>query len=469
MPAHVRTLVSNCAGTRSKRWMLVIATLITTVALAGCGSKPPALVAAPNLFVDSSANPYESVPTDLQTTTATVLYATDREPETIEGVYGYSPTRSRIVHFGLCDVKMGTDEMTWPELVSASCTRAVAQSKPIPLALTGIDERGHYPQLAAMVQVDGKWVESPQEIAAHAKTREDVHRLLSERLALTPRKELFVFVHGYNNTFASSAFRAAQIWHFTGRGGVAVMYSWPAGSSGLLQGYTRDRESGEFANPHLKRFLRDLAACPDVQKINLICHSRGTDVLGTAVRELSNEYRAAGKDPRTELKIGQFVLAAPDIDLDVFVERFGSDRVGFVAEQITIYASPNDKAIGLSTWLFGSIRRMGQVDLKDMHPDVAKAAKHHPVMSMVEMEGKTIKKGHGYFLDSPAALSDLILVLRDGKRPGAANGRPLYDDPEGFWQIRDGYPSAQSDATPPPAGHAGTPASSSTASPPSTP
>jgi esterase/lipase superfamily enzyme len=167
-------------------------------------------------------------------------------------------------------------------------------------------------------------------------------------------------------------------------------------------------------------------------------------VLGTALRELNNEFRAAGKDTRTELKIGQFVMAAPDIDLEVFLERFGTDRVGIATEQTTIYASPNDKAIGLSNTLFGSLRRIGQLKKSDMPAEIAEAVKHNPVTAVVDMRAKTITNGHGYFLDSPACLSDFILVLRDGRKPGAANGRPLYDDPDGFWQLKDGYPTKPS-------------------------
>jgi hypothetical protein len=39
----------------------------------------------------------------------------------------------------------------------------------------------------------------------------------------------------------------------------------------------------------------------------------------------------------------------------------------------------------------------------------------------------------------------LILVLRDHRRPGAPHGRPLYDNPEGFWELRDGYPTTASE------------------------
>ena len=414
--------------------------LFNLLVCGGCESGP-ALVAAPNLYADSNENPYANVPPMLQANTAMVLYATDRDSETVEGVFGYSAKRSRRVAFGLATVRLGEPETTWDELAKASRTRE--RTEALPLTLVETDERGGWPPFTPPTLIDGRWVDNPKDIEAREHETKKLHALLAERLALTPRKELFVFVHGYNNTFASGSFRAAQIWHYTGRGGVPVLFSWPAGRKGLLRGYTTDRESGEFATPHLKMFIRDLASCPQVEKIHLIAHSRGTDIMATALRELHLETRGAGRETKTEFKLGEVVLAAPDIDLDVFVERFGADRVGYVPEQLTIYVSPNDQAIGMSNWLFGSRRRIGQLTFSDLGKEFADAVKTHPVLNIVDVRAKTIKQGHGYFLDSPAALSDLILVLRDRRRPGAPNGRPLSDTSDGFLQINDGYPSAE--------------------------
>ena len=109
---------------------------------------------------------------------------------------------------------------------------------------------------------------------------------LSARLARTPVKDVYVFVHGYNNDFQNSVVTIAQLWHFLGRQGVPIAYSWPAGHGGLLRGYTYDRESGVFTVYHLKQMLRVIAACPDVRKAHLIAHSRRTAVLTSALREL---------------------------------------------------------------------------------------------------------------------------------------------------------------------------------------
>lgn len=405
--------------------------------LAGCSSGP-VLVQTPNLYADSLENPYADVPPELQSGSATVLYATDRQSQVTEGVFGYGIKRSRSVAFGLCSVSMGKNA-TWEQLAQATRTRD--RTSEWPLTLTGIDERGRFPTLPAMIQVDNQWVEDPAYLESVASATREVHQLVAEQLAKSPVKEVTVFVHGYNNSFASGAFRAAQIWHFTGRRGVSVLYSWPAGRSGILRGYTHDRESGEFTNSHLKQFLRALATCPEVTKVNLIAHSRGTDILTNALRELHIEYRAAGKNTRDELKLSQLVLAAPDLDVDVFVERFATERTVFVPERMTIYVSRNDKAIGMASWLFGSVRRLGRLALRDLDSSMEVAVEKHPILSIVDVRAKTDRRGHGYFLSSPAVLSDLILVLRDRKAPGAANGRPLTDRPGGFWELGNGYPN----------------------------
>ena len=95
-----------------------------------------------------------------------------------------------------------------------------------------------------------------------------------------------IFVHGYNNDFTDSVRTIGNLWHFMGRQGVPIAYTWPAGAGGLA-GYTTDRESCEFTIFHLKTFLEDLAADPEIEKIHILAHSRGTDVSVTAVRELA--------------------------------------------------------------------------------------------------------------------------------------------------------------------------------------
>jgi len=61
----------------------------------------------------------------------------------------------------------------------------------------------------------------------------------------------------------------AELWHFLGRIGVPIVYTWPAGHPGLFS-YTYDRESSEFTIFHLRQVLELIAGFPEVERINLI-------------------------------------------------------------------------------------------------------------------------------------------------------------------------------------------------------
>ena len=140
--------------------------------------------------------------------------------------------------------------------------------------------------------------------------RASLNALIDEQLELTNRKEVIIYIHGYNNTFNDAITTIANLWHFMGRQDVPIAYKWPAGSGGLT-GYTSDSESGEFTIFHLKMFLEDLAANPNVERISILAHSRGTDVTISAIRELGIAARAAGLILRRHLSLAMLFWPHP--------------------------------------------------------------------------------------------------------------------------------------------------------------
>ena len=73
---------------------------------------------------------------------------------------------------------------------------------------------------------------------------------LQERLEASNQKDVILYVHGVNTEFNDAALNLADVWHFSGRHGVPVFYSWPAANEGMF-GYFKDRESGEFSIYHV--------------------------------------------------------------------------------------------------------------------------------------------------------------------------------------------------------------------------
>ena len=420
--------------------------IISAMALVGGCVGPalmPTLMPTPNLYSQNPDNPFPEVPPALRTNAVDVVYVTDRVPE---GDPNHDPQygsrRSKSLAFGMAQVKMGKD-VPWDELVTAS--RLSERHVSLPMSTLATHEVGRFPPVPTReVERDGQFVESPESVDARLAAEAELKALIAERLALTPKKEVYVFIHGTGSNFAEPTFIMAGIWHFLGRSGVPVAYSWPSGGgSGPLQGYNYDRESSEFTVFHLKQFLRLLASSPGVAKVHILAHSRGTDTAITALRELTLEIRAAGGDPRKVLKIGCLVLAAADIDLEVSTQRISAERIMRVPEQMVLYVSPTDTNLSIGDWLFGSKQRLGQSEEAGaLTRRRTELLRHLPDIQFIEVRTGSLSGSHNYFYSSPAVSSDLILLLRDNRRPGVNNGRPLAPEAGGLWRIDEDYPAS---------------------------
>lgn len=426
---------------------LYAALLLLTGASVGTGcSSAPQLMPTPNLYAHDHREPFVDVPPDLQNNKVDVLYLTDRTPlqESTPDKRAYGYGRSRSVAFGVSTVEIGKD-VSWDELAAASRTSKRAVKLPVSVIQTKELVR-FPPSPKTLIELP-----SAAERSTHPTTattlqaevdieKEQCKAELTARLAKTPVKEAYVYVHGYNNDFNGSVMTIAQLWHFFGRQGVPIAYTWPAGRGGLLRGYTYDRESSEFTVYHLKEMLRVLASCPELEKVHIIGHSRGTDVVVSALRELHLEMSGGGRATGKELKLATVVLAAPDLDIEVMIQRMVTARLGNVAERSAIYVCAKDSALGISNWLFGGGGRLGKLKGDMFSPEELDALRKRRSVQIIDARiSDPGPHGHSYFHTNPAVSSDLILLIRDKRVPG--DDRPLKADPKGFWFVDDQYPT----------------------------
>jgi esterase/lipase superfamily enzyme len=223
-----------------------------------------------------------------------------------------------------------------------------------------------------------------------------------------------------------------------GRPGVAIAYTWPAGHGGLT-GYAYDRESGEFTVSHLRRFLSVVASCPAVERVHLVAHSRGTDVVITTLRELNNETRAKNLRTKEVYKLDDLVLAAPDVDAEVFEQRFAIEDLHLAANRTTVYLSRTDLALAFSRWLFGGGNRLGNLRPEDFPPESRAKLSHLKGFYLINCNVSGFSTSHDYAFVHPAVVSDLILLLRDRESPGASTSRPLRAPFDGVWEVTNDY------------------------------
>ena len=413
-------------------WALLIVLL-----LGGCAR---VMMPPPNLYTSGAQKPFGNLREELRSSRVDVLYVTDRAPEIDSSeVLSYGSDRSTSLAYGSAIVEMGNN-LSWEELKAYSRGES-GVSRNLPLKVISVKALGRLPATPYPfeVQADGTIRFDSKFLAERERVEEKGRKELLRRLSLTRRKDVFLFIHGVGNTLEDAAATAAEGWHFLGREGVPVVYSWPAGRGGLLF-YAYDSESSQFTIFHLKQFIRFLASTPEVENVHILAHSRGTDVATTALRELVIEYRAASKDPRKHLKIKNLVLVAADLDVDIVMQRLIAEVIGAAAERVTIYASSDDSALSFASMLFGSRSRLGHFDLETVTEQERKILAQIPNLDFIAYTGRLGGTfGHAYFRENPAISSDIISLLRYGSPPGQATGRPLKHVFDNLWQIDDDY------------------------------
>jgi esterase/lipase superfamily enzyme len=434
---------------RSQRWRfpiraMTVAVVLVALGATGCSSKPT-LMPTPAIYADTGLDPLPNVPPELQSNRVPVLFVTDRVPETPEGkpadpnlVY-YGQKRSRSAAFGVAEVQIG-ENVSWDEL--AKLSRTAKRDEKLVLSLASARELARFDLTPTQKEIRDsdviKW--DPTAPPPQGEAEKLFIQELTDRLAKTPRKDVFVYVHGYNNTFEDGVLTAGEVWHFVGRQGVPLVYSWPAGKGGL-RAYNYTIDSALFTVYHLKQTLRLIASCPAVEKVHVIAHSRGTDVASSAIRELHIEIRGMADTQKT-LKLGTLVLAAADMDVDAFIQRMATERVGRACERVVLYICNKDKALGFSNWLFRGMMRLGDITSRTLGPQEVDNLRNSRRIQIVDARVSDAGSfGHNYFHSSPAVSSDLIMLLRYQLDPGES-GRPLGTTDKGFWTIDDHYPKS---------------------------
>ena len=121
------------------------------------------------------------------------------------------------------------------------------------------------------------------------------------------------------------------------------------------------------------------------------------------------------------------MLIAPGLDVDLALTKmwktssdpdlpYGSapNPGGVFASpefHITVYVSPDDKALAISGWVLGSIARLGRIDVGT--EDIAQS---HLLGSfdVIEVGGVRCFVCHSYFVSDPRVSSDLIAYCATG-------------------------------------------------------
>ena len=295
-----------------------------------------------------------------------VYYGTNRNPYIEDGKQKFGNERKQELYFGICGISIPASHET------------------------GELERPNWFQRLI-------YGESPERyftLLSNEKTDKSAfEHALSERLRNSEKDDILLFIHGFNVEFEEAMMRSAQLGHDLSFKGAVTAFSWP--SMGKVSGYITDLDSSRLAADYLCDFIQTLLS-NNPGNLHIIAHSMGNVALSYALLELKN--RGAFPNPT----IHQIILAAPDIDQEIFVRQIMPSIKG--ASRLTLYASEKDKAIIASRTIRNNYRRLG--DGGD------KMAVLDGLESVDASKVDTSMLGHGYFADTQALLNDIHMVLQ---------------------------------------------------------
>ena len=334
--------------------------------LSGCASAPAPVATpapAPAPVAKSDSDPFTTPGYAVVRT----FFATDRnltgktKPDEMFGI-----ARSNLT-YGACDVSIPRDHRMG-ELESPSIWRLELREYPAK----------HIVLLSTAISSKDKFF---SDVAA--------------RVRASPRSSAFLFVHGYNVTFADAARRTAQI-------------------------YTVDEQNIEWAQANLRGFLEDFFTRSDAQSVYLIAHSMGNRALTRALASLLTDKPAL----RNRLK--EVILAAPDIDADVF-KRDIAPALTATGRPVTLYASSEDLALIASKKVHG-------------YPRAGDSGQGLVVVAGIETIDATTTDtsllGHSYFAETRSVLSDMFYLIRNDQRADQRFGLHGIDTQAGrYWEF----------------------------------
>jgi esterase/lipase superfamily enzyme len=244
-----------------------------------------------------------------------------------------------------------------------------------------------------------------------------VRAQLRSALGSSDTKSVLLFVHGFNTTFTDVALRTAQLAHDLSFRGLPLFFSWP--SAGNARSYFKDEEVAQLSVPQFNQLLDDIAAL-GATDVYVIAHSLGNRIVTNALKERTR---------RPTPKISELLLAAPDINEQIFREQIVPTLAAMKNTRRTIYASSNDVALKAAKIAHG-FRRVGDAAggvLTFAGYDTVEVTQAAPIVRSY---------GHSYVMDSPRVLDDIadILIRR---KPVTERGLVRTQiPPDTFWSLR---------------------------------
>lgn len=235
----------------------------------------------------------------------------------------------------------------------------------------------------------------------------------------TSSRSILLFVHGFNVDFEDAALRSAQLHYDLHFNGQSIFFSWASHDSNV--GYVDDCDRMAHSVNDIREFLEKTADNEGIDAIYLIGHSMGSSGLTAALSSIKEGLTSKAQD-----KFKELILAEPDISQDIFKTKIAKGLAD-LGVRVTIYASENDKALGLSQSVNYGVPRLGQAG-----PSIY-VEEGFDTVDASDVGVSFLHLNHSAYAENLVFLYELIGVL-DGKEPSRRAG---LEEIEGrrFWYL----------------------------------
>ena len=379
--------------------------IIAVMMAGGCASQPKnqiMLMPAPDVFSQGDWDPFTDQDPIEDIPYGGILYATDRQPAEKEGQY-YRDDRGHVLRMGVARITAGKENMTWDEARKISLLKERPEDYPLKVS----DVR----EIEILESSINAFTDREAVQAQRQQSKGRFAADINAKLAVSKKKDVFIYVHGYKVVFENPLLVASELWHFLGYEGVFIAFAWPSTPSTLA--YFSDLETAALSAGSLRLLIEFLSEETDARRIHIIGYSAGTRVVAQALAQLAlMNTNPECRGPAEKLRIGQVVLTGSDIDRHLF-GSYLVDGLLDVVENLTIYTSAKDKALGMSKWVFGRGRLGQTVDetLSEAATDYLKNTPKLVIVNATDSPGADTGNGHAYFRQSPYTSSDILATL----------------------------------------------------------
>lgn len=404
--------------------------------LLGCGEgsyDEIELMPSPVVYSETNFSPFLAEEGEELAAQSKLFFVTDREkagPEDKQPYY--TNQRGQLSRAGTVDVELSPTVQNWEDFVDV--TLQGSRDRKYLLNVADVTEIGVLPYSVADL-----YQSPPTDVEMDAAGK-NFAIAINAQLALSQNKDIHIYIHGYNVDFEYSTLIAREIEHFLGYQGAFITYNWAATPNRFA--YFKDQETATATRRNLRSLIEFLSDNTNAKRINLIGYSAGSRLAFEVTYQIALLNRS-GSGPR----LGDVILVSSDLDRSYFGHAL-ADGILDAVDQLSIYTSGTDAALGMSSFVFGR-DRLGQSwnkDGSDVWPALEEklaSLKNLEIIDVTDAEESSVGNGHSFFRTSPWASSDIFLSLLTSL---TAKERGLLR-PEGksVWTFPPDYPQRLAD------------------------